>query len=187
MSARAVKRLGIELQKLQQQRPDLADARPDQDNLLVWYYVLDGAPGSPYEGGEYFGKLVFPEEYPLKPPRIEMITPSGRFLVNTRLCTTMSDYHPESWSPIWSITNLLVGLNSFMNDKQDNFIGALKESDKERRRLAQASHAFNLSLPLYTQLFPGRVAMATAKAAAAPATSDIAEPPRRKHRTEKKS
>lgn len=35
-------------------------------------------------GGYYWGKLVFPREYPFKPPRIEMTTPSGRFQTNTR-------------------------------------------------------------------------------------------------------
>jgi ubiquitin-protein ligase len=31
-----------------------------------------------------------------------------------RLCLSMSDYHPESWNPSWSIETLLVGLQSFM-------------------------------------------------------------------------
>lgn len=36
-------------------------------------------------GGFYHGKLIFPSEYPFKPPRIIMITPNGRFQTNTRL------------------------------------------------------------------------------------------------------
>ena len=35
-------------------------------------------------GGYYHGKLVFPKDFPFKPPRIFMITPNGRFKVNTR-------------------------------------------------------------------------------------------------------
>ena len=35
-------------------------------------------------GGYYHGKLVFPREFPFKPPSIYMLTPSGRFNVNTR-------------------------------------------------------------------------------------------------------
>ena len=37
-----------------------------------------------YIGGYYHGKLVFPKDFPFKPPRIFMITPNGRFKVNTR-------------------------------------------------------------------------------------------------------
>lgn len=36
-------------------------------------------------GGFYHGKLIFPKEYPFRPPRIIMITPNGRFQTNTRL------------------------------------------------------------------------------------------------------
>jgi len=35
-------------------------------------------------GGYYHGKLIFPREFPFKPPSIYMLTPSGRFNVNTR-------------------------------------------------------------------------------------------------------
>jgi ubiquitin-conjugating enzyme E2 J2 len=64
------------------------------------HYHNAGAKGSPYEGGFYHGKLKFPPEYPLKPPSILMLTPSGRFKPNTRLCLSMSDFHPETWNPM---------------------------------------------------------------------------------------
>ena len=35
-------------------------------------------------GGYYHGKLIFPREFPFKPPSIYMITPNGRFKCNTR-------------------------------------------------------------------------------------------------------
>lgn len=34
--------------------------------MLTFYYVIEGPPGSPYEGGHYLGALKFPPEYPLK-------------------------------------------------------------------------------------------------------------------------
>lgn len=54
-------------------------------------YVLDGPLGTPYEGGQYHGKLVFPAAYPFKPPSVLMLTPNGRFQPNTRICMSMSD------------------------------------------------------------------------------------------------
>ena len=50
----------------------------------------------------------------LKPPTIRMTTPSGRFQPDTRLCLTMSDFHPSSWNPSWSVSTILNGLLSFM-------------------------------------------------------------------------
>ena len=29
-----------------------------------------------------------------------MLTPSGRFVPNTNLCLSMTDFHPESWNPM---------------------------------------------------------------------------------------
>ncbi len=53
-------------------------------------------------------------EYPFKPPAIMMLTPNGRFKTNTRICMSMSDYHPETWNPLWSVASILTGLLSFM-------------------------------------------------------------------------
>ena len=65
-------------------------------------------------GGFYHGKIKFPAQYPYKPPSIYMITPSGRFKPNVRLCLSMSDFHPEEWSCLWSVASILSGLLSFM-------------------------------------------------------------------------
>lgn len=43
----------------------------------------DEAASAP-TGGYYHGKLIFPREFPFRPPSIYMITPSGRFKCNTR-------------------------------------------------------------------------------------------------------
>jgi hypothetical protein len=36
--------------------------------------------------------------------------------LTTRLCLSMSDYHPETWNPMWSVSSILSGLVSFMYD-----------------------------------------------------------------------
>ncbi len=52
--------------------------------VTLRHYVVLGPSGTPYENGCYHGKLCFPSEYPFKPPSIYMLTPNGRFTVNTR-------------------------------------------------------------------------------------------------------
>ena len=34
----------------------------------------------------YWGRVTFPPQYPFKPPSIQMVTPTGRFATNTKLC-----------------------------------------------------------------------------------------------------
>ena len=54
-------------------------AEPDPDNIFDWHYCIYNLADCPYEGGYYHGMLKFPKEYPMKPPSVIMITPSGRF------------------------------------------------------------------------------------------------------------
>ena len=44
--------------------------------------------------GYYWGRLIFPKEYPFRPPRIEMSTPSGRFQTNTRFVIVENELGP---------------------------------------------------------------------------------------------
>ena len=88
-SAVATKRLRKELVALQTDPPPGLIAEPDEGNILIWYYALVGPADTPYQGGVYVGKLRFPPTYPMAPPAVMMLTPSGRFQINTRLCLSM--------------------------------------------------------------------------------------------------
>jgi ubiquitin-protein ligase len=90
-------------------------AAPEEENIYEWHFLIFGLVDSPFEGGFYHGRLMFPREYPFKPPGIMMWTPNGRFQTNKRICTNFSDYHPELWIPSWSVSTIIVGLISFMN------------------------------------------------------------------------
>lgn len=124
--------------------------------MLVWHYVLHDLPAeSPYLGGVYWGKLVFPKEYPLKPPAIYMLTPSGRFETNMRLCLSMSDFHPESWNPSWRIESILMGLVSFMLDPSEpRTTGGVHTSPARRREYAKTSFEHNRVNAEFRELFP---------------------------------
>jgi ubiquitin-conjugating enzyme E2 J2 len=113
-SAMATKRLRKEYLALQKKPVDNIIAVPLETNILEWHYVITGPNDSPYAGGHYHGKLKFPPEYPMKPPSVFMLTENGRFKTNTRLCLSMSDFHPETWNPMWSVSSILTGLLSFM-------------------------------------------------------------------------
>ncbi|XP_006903955.1 ubiquitin-conjugating enzyme E2 J2 [Pteropus alecto] len=128
-------------------------AEPLPSNILEWHYVVRGPEMTPYEGGYYHGKLVFPREFPFKPPSIYMITPNGRFKCNTRLCLSITDFHPDTWNPAWSVSTILTGLLSFMVEKGPT-LGSIETSDFTKRQLAAQSLAFNLKDKVFCELFP---------------------------------
>ena len=82
------------LQALQRDCPAGIHAVPLESDILQWHYVIEGPPASPYAGGFFHGLVRFPSEYPFKPPAVMIYTPSGRFATNTRICLSMSDFHP---------------------------------------------------------------------------------------------
>ncbi|XP_041836794.1 ubiquitin-conjugating enzyme E2 J2 [Melanotaenia boesemani] len=128
-------------------------AEPLPSNILEWHYVVRGPEKTPYEGGYYHGKLIFPREFPFKPPSIYMITPNGRFKCNTRLCLSITDFHPDTWNPAWSVSTILTGLLSFMVEKGPT-LGSIETSDYTKRQLSAQSLAFNLKDKVFCDLFP---------------------------------
>mmetsp|Transcript_408 Transcript_408/g.431 ORF Transcript_408/g.431 Transcript_408/m.431 type:complete len:133 (-) Transcript_408:7-405(-) len=88
----------------------------------------------------------------MAPPSIIMHTPSGRFDPGQRICTSMSDYHPESWSPIWSVSTIIMGFISFMQS-EENAAGTVSASNIEKQRLANLSKDFNMKCPKFVELF----------------------------------
>ena len=64
----------------------------------------------------------------------------------------MSDYHPESWNPSWSIATIILGLQSFMLEDTPS-AGCVSGSESERKRMAFESIDFNRQNPVYKKIF----------------------------------
>mmetsp|Transcript_34785 Transcript_34785/g.76713 ORF Transcript_34785/g.76713 Transcript_34785/m.76713 type:complete len:174 (+) Transcript_34785:127-648(+) len=149
-------RLRKEYKDLQRNPIENIQAAPKETNILEWHYVIEGPKGSCFEGGFYHGTVVFPPEYPYKPPSIQMLTPNGRFKPSTRLCLSMSDFHPESWNPMWSVGTILMGLYSFMQEESPTY-GSIATSEAFKRRAAGESMDFNVKNKIFCELFPDLV------------------------------
>ncbi|KAF8584035.1 hypothetical protein K439DRAFT_1347102, partial [Ramaria rubella] len=106
---------------------------------------------------EYHGVLLFPSEYPFKPHGIKMLTPSGRFQTDKRICFSMSDFHPGTWNPAWSVATILTRLLSFMlSDEMTT--GGLSSSTSDKRILAAKSHTWNITQKRFKDAFPDHCA-----------------------------
>jgi len=152
-SKTATARLKQDLLRLKKDPIPYVLAEPLPSNLLEWHYVVTGPEASLYENGYYHGKIVFPPQYPFKPPTLYMITPNGRFKPNTKLCLSISSFHPETWNPAWSASTILTALLSFMLETTPTQ-GSIETTEEEKRLLAQQSIAFNLGDKIFKELFP---------------------------------
>jgi ubiquitin-conjugating enzyme E2 J2 len=148
-----IKRLQKEYRALCKEPVSHIVARPSPSDILEWHYVLEGSEGTPFAGGYYYGKIKFPPEYPYKPPGISMTTPNGRFMTQKKICLSMSDFHPETWNPMWSVSSILTGLLSFMMDTSPT-TGSVNTTTAEKQRLAKSSLAFNCKNATFRKMFP---------------------------------
>ncbi|KAH7291667.1 hypothetical protein KP509_29G027700 [Ceratopteris richardii] len=112
---------------------------PLEDNIFEWQFAIRGPPDSEFEGGIYHGRIQLPPEYPFKPPSFMLLTLNGRFATQTKICLSISQFHPEHWQPSWSVRTALVALIAFMPSKGNGAIGSLEFIKEERKALALKS------------------------------------------------
>ena len=170
----ALARLRKELRAFE--APPYIRAAPLENNIQEWRFVIQGPHDSPYEGGMYQGKLRFPDDYPFKPPSIFMLTPNGRFETDRRLCLSISDFHPETWIPTWSVATIINGVLSFMLEDTPT-TGSVQTTLADKHRLREKSVAFNAGDKTFCALFPELVdgAPFTAKPGSAQAAAPAVE------------
>lgn len=95
-------------------------AVPDPKNIFQIHFCIYGLRDCPFEGGYYHGILSLSHEYPMKPPSIKVMTPNGRFEPAKNICTSFTNYHPETWQIMWNIEKMLIAMVSFLNDKESS-------------------------------------------------------------------
>lgn len=173
-NAMGVSRLQKEYKMIASNPPPNILARPD-DSLFDCYFVFDGPVATPFEGGRYLGHLRFPQDYPLSPPTVSIITPNGRFKCNTPLCMSNTDFHKREWVPTWSIATILLGFVSFFVETGTPTHGSIDDSTEGAlRRFAEQSHKFNDSNVKFRKIFAEFVGKGIAEPLTAVATAAAA-------------
>jgi len=119
-------------------RPAILCLGPIATNLRQWHFSFRGAGEGLYSGGIYHGQIVLPRDYPMSPPGVQIWTPSGRFVPHKDICLSASNYHPESWTPRWSIQGIVNALRLHMLTSP-NEIGGMSSTRDETLEYARHS------------------------------------------------
>lgn len=137
----AVKRILQEHRQLLDDPSEDFRAEPLETDIFEWHVTVRGVAGSEYEGGIYHLRVVLPAQYPMRAPDIMLLTPSGRFQTNTKVCIDgLTSFHESSWRPAWGVKTAVVGLRSFWCQRgveAESGIGGMTASVDERKRLAK--------------------------------------------------
>ena len=129
-------RIQRELAELNKDPPANCSAGPVSDDLYNWQATIMGPKDSPYEGGVFFLSLVFPSEYPFKPPKVHFTTKiyHCNISANGSICL---DILRDQWSPALTVNKLLLSISSLLTDPNPNDpfvpeIASLLKRDKQK-------------------------------------------------------
>ena len=74
-----------------------------------------GPEDSPYQGGVFFLNIVFPPDYPFKPPKVTFTTKIYHCNINSNGSICL-DILKDQWSPALTISKVLLSISSLLTD-----------------------------------------------------------------------
>jgi len=111
----ALKRINKELKDMGIDPPANCSAGPVGDDLFRWQATLMGPGDSPYAGGIFFLNIIFPMDYPFKPPKINFKTKMYHPNINENGSICL-DILKDQWSPALTISKVLLSIMSLLTD-----------------------------------------------------------------------
>jgi ubiquitin-conjugating enzyme E2 D/E len=112
----AARRIQRELDDLRVNPLECCTAGPvSESDLYTWTATLVGPKDSPYEGGVFELGLLFPTDYPFKPPKVYFKTKVFHPNINAQggICL---DILKDQWSPALSVVKVLLSISSLLTD-----------------------------------------------------------------------
>lgn len=96
---------------------------PEESNLRVMHALITGPEGTPYDGGSFIFKLVFPCDYPASPPKVKFLTTGGgvvRFnpnlYANGKVCLSiLGTWSGPGWLPVQTLASVLLSIQSLLS------------------------------------------------------------------------
>lgn len=98
---------------------------PDENESTAIHCLLAGNEETPYEGGMFYFYLSCPDDYPLSPPRVKLVTTGGgsvgfnpNLYPNGKVCLSiLHTWTGPGWQPVHSLASVLVSIQSLMHDR----------------------------------------------------------------------
>lgn len=110
------KRITKDLEEIKKDPMPHISAGPVGDDLYHWTGCVIGPQKTPYEGGVFKVDILFPADYPFKPPKIKFITKIFHPNISTTGAICVSILKDDGWSPSLSISKVLLSIVSLLDD-----------------------------------------------------------------------
>lgn len=149
----------VKASRLQYELKELAEITRDKNMMSIEFLdedfmhmrgTIEGAAGTPYEGGEFVVDISLPTDYPLKPPKLQFITKVWHPNVNSETGSVCVEF--KDWSPALTLRTVLLSLQGLLstpqpNDPEDAFVA---------RQYIQDYATFEKIATCWTKAFAGK-------------------------------
>lgn len=120
----------------------------DDDNIYKWSILIMGPQDTLYEGGFFKATLEFPQEYPLRPPKMKFISEIWHPNVDKEGNVCVSILHEpgddrwgyekpeERWLPVHTVETILLSVISVLADPNDESPANVDAAKQWREQLS---------------------------------------------------
>jgi len=124
-SALCIFRIQRDITNMYKEPPPGLHIAADENDITKVHALVVGPCGTPYEGGFFYFLISFTPDYPIKPPKVRLMTTGGgrvRFnpnlYANGMVCLSiLGTWEGPAWSPAQTLSSLLISIQSLMNEK----------------------------------------------------------------------
>lgn len=123
--------LARQLKELKKESVGFSAGLIDDDDLFKWEVAIYGPPDSLYEGGVFKAHLLFPKEYPQRPPKMKFISEMWHPNIGQDGMVCISILHEpgedtygyeraeERWLPVHTVETICISVISMLADAND--------------------------------------------------------------------
>jgi ubiquitin-conjugating enzyme E2 D/E len=109
------KRIQNEYNEIKSNNIGNISAGPRANDLTIWDATIIGPSETPYEGGLFNMEILFPQDYPYKPPKIKFLTKIYHPNISEQGSICL-DILKDQWSPALTINKVLLSICSLLSD-----------------------------------------------------------------------
>lgn len=127
----------------------------DDTNMLAGKAMIIGPSDTPYEGGYYFFKFEFPDNYPHAPPKVIYCTNDGKTRMhpnlykNGKVCLSLlNTWNGDAWTGCNTITSILLVIRSIMTKEPLSHEPGLDERHRDFFKYQEIVRYKNIQLAM---------------------------------------
>jgi ubiquitin-conjugating enzyme E2 D len=112
----SLRRITKELEEFIKDPPTNCSAGPEDTDIFKWKATIIGPEDTPYHGGIFNLSILFPPDYPFKPPKIKFTTKILHPNINGSGNICLDILQGRQWSPALTISKVLLSISSLLSD-----------------------------------------------------------------------